>query len=407
MNIFLDKITENKDFEVVERKGIGHPDTLSDGLAEVVSIEYSKYCLENFGAILHHNVDKTNITGGLVDIDFGGGEMLERAKVIVNGRMSTDFANKSIDVIEIQKKAVTNYLNKVLPHFDTDNWLEFISTSVPYSHNPYWYHPRNLDDLPELTFPKCNDTSTCVGYWPLTLGDNLALYLEGWFYIDEFTPKFDYVGQDVKCMVSINGWNIKITMNVPFIPKKTPNVDFYKAKLASIKTDLLDLAYSIAGDSYKIDLQLNGMDNDTKNDYYLLLTGSCIEAGEEGVVGRGNKSRGTINSNKPFSMEAASGKNPVYHVGKVYTAIVDTLSKEISEKFNCEAQVFMTSKIGNHLFDPDNITVRTTESVGFNQIEKIIKDSLQKRDWTSLFVQDGLLIPRPQIIKKVTKYEQN
>ncbi|MCX7841342.1 MAG: methionine adenosyltransferase, partial [Anaerolineae bacterium] len=39
--------------EIVERKGIGHPDSLCDGMAERISVEYSKWCLEHFGMILH------------------------------------------------------------------------------------------------------------------------------------------------------------------------------------------------------------------------------------------------------------------------------------------------------------------------------------------------------------------
>lgn len=42
---------DKEDFEVVERKGLGHPDTLADGIAEIVEIEYAKYCLNMFGYI--------------------------------------------------------------------------------------------------------------------------------------------------------------------------------------------------------------------------------------------------------------------------------------------------------------------------------------------------------------------
>ena len=52
------------DFEIVERKGIGHPDTLSDALAEELSRVYSNYTLSKFGVILHHNFDKVGLCGG-------------------------------------------------------------------------------------------------------------------------------------------------------------------------------------------------------------------------------------------------------------------------------------------------------------------------------------------------------
>jgi S-adenosylmethionine synthetase len=56
--------------EVVERKGAGHPDTLADGVAEAISRAYSRYCLDGFGAILHHNTDKTSLLGGAAHVRF-------------------------------------------------------------------------------------------------------------------------------------------------------------------------------------------------------------------------------------------------------------------------------------------------------------------------------------------------
>ena len=40
--------TENNPLEVVERKGIGHPDTLADLVAEMFSKKYIEYCLNEF-----------------------------------------------------------------------------------------------------------------------------------------------------------------------------------------------------------------------------------------------------------------------------------------------------------------------------------------------------------------------
>ena len=62
--------------EIVERKGIGHPDSIIDGACEAVSIALSKYYLDNFGAILHHNVDKGILVGGKSEAKFGGGTII-------------------------------------------------------------------------------------------------------------------------------------------------------------------------------------------------------------------------------------------------------------------------------------------------------------------------------------------
>ena len=61
--------------EIVERKGIGHPDTICDALAEELSRTYSQYCLERFGLVLHHNVDKALLCGGRSAPRFGGGKV--------------------------------------------------------------------------------------------------------------------------------------------------------------------------------------------------------------------------------------------------------------------------------------------------------------------------------------------
>ncbi|OYV08070.1 MAG: S-adenosylmethionine synthetase, partial [Methanosaeta sp. ASP1-1] len=48
-------------YEVVERKGLGHPDTLADGISEAISRSLCRHYLEESGQILHHNVDKVLI----------------------------------------------------------------------------------------------------------------------------------------------------------------------------------------------------------------------------------------------------------------------------------------------------------------------------------------------------------
>jgi S-adenosylmethionine synthetase len=50
--------------EIVERKGLGHPDTICDLLSERLSVALSKYYLGQFGLILHHNVDKALLAAG-------------------------------------------------------------------------------------------------------------------------------------------------------------------------------------------------------------------------------------------------------------------------------------------------------------------------------------------------------
>ena len=82
-------------FEIVERKVLGHPDTICDALAENLSRALSRFYLERFGATLHHNVDKALLCGGAARPAFGGGEVtepvdeLERAVLAVELKLNS------------------------------------------------------------------------------------------------------------------------------------------------------------------------------------------------------------------------------------------------------------------------------------------------------------------------------
>ena len=106
---------------------------------------------------------------------------------------------------------------------------------------------------------------------------------------------------------------------------------------------------------------------------YLTVIGSAVESGDEGAVGRGNRSRGVIPFSRNFSMEAPCGKNPVYHTGKLFTAIGDVISEKIYEELNIENVVFCTSKMGDLIENPWNISVEINSNKTIDIEEKINK----------------------------------
>lgn len=169
---FVERKSHTNSF-VVERKGLGHPDTLADGIAEYASIQYSKYCLENFGTVLHHNLDKTYISGGLATAEFGIGHFSEPIKIYINGRCSSSFAGTSIPLQEIFENAVDDYLSALLPYCQRSNYRVLVHTTT-FSHSDYWFKPRSLADVPDAAHPHANDTSYTVGYWPTYQGGNPA-----------------------------------------------------------------------------------------------------------------------------------------------------------------------------------------------------------------------------------------
>ena len=176
------------EYEFVERKGIGHPDTLSDALAECLSVNYSNYTLKKFGAVLHHNFDKIGLLGGASFVKFGKGYLTKPIRVLINGRASTKFADNYIPVDELLKFWATEFLLSKFPNLITEDNLEFHynlsnqsspgkteefqSTNTPRN---FWFEPRSMDDLPEHKKLFSNDTSLGVGYSPYSILEQLVL----------------------------------------------------------------------------------------------------------------------------------------------------------------------------------------------------------------------------------------
>src|SRR3990167_3886873 len=251
---------EKQPFEVVERKGIWHPDSIADGVAEAISIEYSRYCLKHFGAVLHHHLDKTLVKGGKAIIDYGIGKMDQPIKLIINGRISTQFNKSKIDSQKIQETAARQYLRKIFPNLEVNKWVEIESRTTNYSRNPVWYSPRNLDDLPEHKKVYASDTSAIVGWWPLSVTENLALKIERYFYQDNNIPKFDYLGQDIKILAVRQNKNLHLTLCVPFIATKTLNHKFYSKKLKELCSGLIKYGNQYLNNGYKLSIDINTQD---------------------------------------------------------------------------------------------------------------------------------------------------
>ena len=98
--------------ELVERKGVGHPDTLSDALGEHLSLAYSRYTLDHFGAILRHQFDKVALMCGRAKVAFGAGEIVEPIRILVNGRASACLGSEEISC----QRSTPRRDTRVLPH---------------------------------------------------------------------------------------------------------------------------------------------------------------------------------------------------------------------------------------------------------------------------------------------------
>ena len=87
---------------------------------------------------------------------------------------------------------------------------------------------------------------------------------------------------------------------------------------------------------------------------YLTLTGTSAEDDDSGQVGRGNRVNGLISFARPAGSEAAPGKNPVAHPGKIYSVLSHRLAREIHAR--CpglrEVYVHLATRIGEPIDRP-------------------------------------------------------
>ena len=119
--------------EIAERKGLGHPDTICDALAENVSVALSRFCLEHFGAILHHNVDKALLWGGAARSAFGGGEVPEPIELYLAGRATAAVKDVRVPLDKLATQAARAWPRSHLRYLDVDRHIRIHTLLRPTS----------------------------------------------------------------------------------------------------------------------------------------------------------------------------------------------------------------------------------------------------------------------------------
>lgn len=387
---------ENNDFEVVERKGVGHPDTLADALAEELSRVYSKYCYDTFGAVLHHNLDKLYIGAGWTKNSFGSVEKIKPIKVLVNGRISNTFGRKKIDIEALFRPIIKEYIGCVLPHLDVETDLDIIINPTQHSRIPYWFSPRSLVDVPDATKVMASDTSVVTSFYPYSTCEKLALELEHFFWNENEkgypVPKFKEIGQDIKVMVTRIKEDISVVVCLPVISTEITSREEYFDVVERFECELNQIAKEICSNSkYSVNVFIY-RDNSFRGTPYMLSLGTCAECGEEGLVGRGNNSLGFIPTFRPHSMEAPAGKNPRYHTGRVLSFLGNRLAKAIYDETGVRNQILLLTKNTFSLVPPYVINIDLESAVPENVIEGIVERELNTVNYTVEILQHRNLV---------------
>ena len=347
--------------EIVERKGLGHPDTICDAVMESVAVELAQAYLKTCGRVLHFNADKAILVAGQVACRFGGGAVLAPMRLVMGDRATFEWKNKHIPVKQIAEQTAYKWFKRHLPRIKPLKDLECQVELRPASEEL-----RSVVERPREVV--ANDTSATVGYAPLTPTERLVFQVEQFLNGPSFKKEFPDTGQDVKVMGVRTGGDLSVTVAMPFqAPLIRTESEYFKRK-ASVRRALTTFVKRKAGAGLSPHVFLNELDQAGVGEAgtYLTLLGTSAEAGDSGEVGRGNRVCGIISLYRPASAEAAAGKNPVAHVGKIYNVLAQVLAEDIHKKVQGlqDVTVFITSQIGNPISSPQLVAVEVALASG-------------------------------------------
>ena len=341
--------------EIVERKGTGHPDFMCDALMEAISVALSREYQKTFGTILHHNIDKGLLAAGKTVIDFGGGKLIKPMELIIGDRATFMAGGKKIPVREIAINAAREWIRQNLRFVDPDRHVRYRTVLAPGSEEltDIFLRPGEVHGA--------NDTSALIGYYPLSPTEEVVLGLERYLNSKVFKEKYPETGEDIKVMGLRTGEHLDLTVAMPLISVFVKSEDAYfrikEIALQAIRKFLR--RYRSFRDST---VNLNTLDQKGRGlgGIYLTLLGTSAEGADSGQVGRGNRVNGLISVNRPMGTEAAAGKNPVSHVGKIYNLLAHKTAEKICKQIDGiqEVYVLLLSRIGSPINEPHMATAQ-------------------------------------------------
>lgn len=381
--------------EIVERKGQGHPDYIADGISEYVSLYLSRYYLQKYGVILHHNVDKTLVVGGQARPVFGGGEVIQPIYILVSGRATVEVRRggdvERIPVGPIILEAARRWIKENFRFLDPDRHVV-----IDYRIGQGSADLTGVYELGVKSVPLANDTSIGVGYAPFSPLENLVYRVERTLNSAEFKSRLPEVGEDVKVMGIRVDKDIRLTIAAAMISQLVKDKDHYLSVKEEVKKRIEDLAAKIAP-GYNVSVDVNTADKPEYNIFYLTVTGTSAEHGDDGMTGRGNRANGLITPMRVMSMEAAAGKNPVSHVGKIYNVLAQKIADRIYAEVKGvkEVSVEIVSQIGKPITEPKMLNVEVIPEGGdlTNEIkreaEAIASEELGKATSITQLILEG------------------
>ena len=369
---------EEQEVEIVERKGLGHPDSLCDGIAEAVSIALCKEYKRKCGVILHHNTDKVQLAAGRSNPRYGGGEVISPIYILLCGRATRVFEGEEIAVDIVAANAAREYMRNIR-NLDVDNHVIVDSKLGRGSSDLLEVFTGNRLRGKQTEMPMANDTSFGVAHAPLSEIESIALNVEG-VVMAEYRNKEKAIGEDMKVMALRERDKITLTIGDAFVSKYVDDYEHYEDAKRRLKDFISGVAESYT--ARDVNTQVNMAD--TPESVYITVTGTSAEMGDDGAAGRGNRCNGLITPNRPISMEGTPGKNPVNHTGKIYNLLADKIANEVVDSVSGIQEVYIKilSEIGRRIDDPKVATAQIVPKSAANpgvaekKVGRIIDDWL-------------------------------
>jgi len=376
------------DLEIVERKGLGHPDTICDEIAEQFSLALSRLYLSECGEVLHYNVDKALLAGGASSPRFGGGEISRPMDLFLSGRATGSAQGKDLPIAELAYEVAAEWISTCVPTVDPKRDIKVHNLVRPGSADLGHLFARRPGRA-----PLCNDTSCGVGYAPLSRLETIVYAVEKALGTAAQSAHRE-IGRDIKVMGVRQGEHVHLTIACAIVDRFIHSLAGYR----DAKTQIAAIARQTAREhgATKMSVEVNAADDLAAGSIYLTVTGTSAEAGDDGEAGRGNRVNGLITPFRPMTMESAAGKNAVTHVGKLYNIAASLIAQRLVDEVPDidEAHCIIVSQIGSPLDQPQAVDVRVripSKQPAQSEIAAIVADELAQLGSTSEQLTRGTL----------------
>ena len=279
---------------------------------------------------------------------FGGGTVTRPIDIYLAGRAICRVGTEIIPVGQIAADSARAWLRANLHALDAERHVRIHDLIRPGSQDLQMLFARREGRDMALA----NDTSVGVGHAPLSPLERLVLAVEKRINGRDRAGDNPAWGEDIKVMGIRCGDRVQLTVSCAMIGRYLANMDDYLGQKAALEK----LVHGIAAEHgfAECEVAVNAADDVATGSVYLTVTGTSAEAGDDGQVGRGNRVNGLITPCRHMSLEAAAGKNPVTHVGKIYNVVARDIAEALVATVPeiARAQCLMLSSIGAPVSEP-------------------------------------------------------